>query len=202
MSNFFTIFTNAYKEEVKIFEEKLNEHEEMFKYLEDTILSANLSAIYDIFKSTNQNTSKLMTKIINELLNPLELYRNTQFTIYQNQIDDLRALNKVYKENKDILEISRHNYYKAADVVKKESQGKILLFSRAENNNYDLNISNKMKAKNYEIIYKYELEKFNKSIPDINSRYHKIHDEIKTADKSRIMFIKTLIWSSSTIFII
>ena len=47
-----------------------------------------------------------------------------------------------------------------------------------------------MKAKNYEMLYKYEIDKFNKNISDLNKRYDNIHYKIEIADQSRIMFIK------------
>ena len=195
LSNFFKIFVNTYQEEVNAFDLKLIEHDKTYKYLDkyvtDSILSANLVTIYDIFKQYNDNINNLMTKMTNELISPFEVFRNTQFSIYQNNIDDLRALNKIYQQNKDILDVAKQNYYQASDIVKKENQGNRLFFTRTEKNNYDINILNQMKAKNLEIIYKYELEKYNKFIPDINNKYNKIQDKIKLADKSRIMFIKT-----------
>ena len=195
LSNFFKIFANTYQEEVKAFNIKLVEHDKSYKYLDkyvtDSILSANLVSIYDIFKQYNYNINNLMEKMKNELINPFEVFRDTQFSIYQNNIDELRALNKIYQQNKDILDVAKQNYYQASDIVKKENQGKKLFFTREEKNNYDINIQNKMKAKNLEVFYKYELEKYNKIIPDINNKYNKIQDKIKLADKSRIMFIKT-----------
>jgi len=191
LSNFFKIFTHTYQEEVKLFQDRLKEHEEKYKIIDDSILSANLLGIYDCFKQCNDTTQKLMTKINNELISPYEVFRNTQFKIYQNNIDELREVNKIYTENKDLLEIAKFNYYQASDVVKKENQNKKFFFSKVDNNNYDINIQNKMKAKNNEIIYKYELEKYNKAIVNINERHNKIHDKIQLADKSRIMFIKT-----------
>ena len=191
LSNFFKIFTRTYQEEAKLFQDRLKEHEEKFKIIDESILSANLLGIYDCFKQCNDSTQKLMTKINNELISPYEVFRNTQFKIYQNNIDELREVNKIYTENKDLLEIAKLNYYQASDVVKKENQNKKFFFSKVDNNNYYINIQNKMKAKNNEIIYKYELEKYNKAIVNINERHNKIHDKIQLADKSRIMFIKT-----------
>ena len=191
LSNFVKIFTRTYQEEAKLFQDRLKEHEEKFKIIDESILSANLLGIYDCFKQCNDSTQKLMTKINNELISPYEVFRNTQFKIYQNNIDELREVNKIYTENKDLLEIAKLNYYQASDVVKKENQNKKFFFSKVDNNNYDINIQNKMKAKNNEIIYKYELEKYNKAIVNINERHNKIHDKIQLADKSRIMFIKT-----------
>ena len=132
-----------------------------------------------------------MTKIVNELISPYEMFRNTQFSIYQNNINELRDINKIYKENKYLLDTSRQNYYKAEEDIKKQNQGKKFFFSKEDNNSYDKYIQNKMKAKNYEMIYKYELEKYNKNISEINNRYDSIHSKIELADKSRIMFIKT-----------
>ena len=191
LSNFFKIFTRTYQEEATIFEERLSEHESKYKNIDDSILSANLIGIYDCFRQYNKNTENLMYKIVNELISPYEVFRNTQFTIYQNNINELRNINKIYKEHKYLLDISRQNYYKATDAIKNENQGKKLFFSKMENNSHDINIQNKMKAKNYETLYKYEIEKYNKNIGDINKRYDNIHSKIELADKSRIMFIKT-----------
>ena len=191
LSNFFKIFTHTYQEEANIFEERLSEHEEKYKHIDDSILSANLIGIYDCFRQYNQNTQNLMTKIANELISPYEMFRNTQFSIYQNNINELRDINKIYKENKYLLDVAKQNYYKAEEVVMKQNQGKKFFFSKVDNKSYDKYIENKMKAKNYEIIYKYELEKYNKNILDINNRYDNIHSKIELADKSRIMFIKT-----------
>ena len=191
LSNFFKIFTNTYQEEARIFEERLSEHEEKYKHIDDSILSANLIGIYDCFRQYNQNTQNLMTKIANELISPYEMFRNTQFSIYQNNINELRDINKIYKENKYLLDVAKQNYYKAEEVFMKQNQGKKFFFSKVDNKSYDKFIENKMKAKNYEVIYKYELEKYNKNILDINKRYDNIHSKIELADKSRIMFIKT-----------
>ena len=191
LSNFFKIFTHTYQEEARIFEERLSEHEEKYKHIDDSILSANLIGIYDCFRQYNQNTQNLMTKISNELISPYEMFRNTQFSIYQNNINELRDINKIYKENKYLLDVAKQNYYKAEEVVLKQNQGKKFFFSKVDNKSYDKFIESKMKAKNYEVIYKYELEKYNKNILDINKRYDNIHSKIELADKSRIMFIKT-----------
>ncbi len=191
LSNFFKIFTQTYQDEVTMFKNRLSEHEQKYQLLDDSILSANLVGIYECFRQYNVNTQKLMTKINNELINPYDVFRNTQFSIYQNNIDELREVNKVYKEDKDLLEMAQYNYYQACDVVKKENQEKKFFFSKKGITNHDMNVQNNMKAKNYEIIYKFELEKYNKSIVEINDRYNKIYDKIQLADKSRIMFIKT-----------
>ena len=191
ISNFFKIFTQTYQEEAKVFEERLKEHEEKYKIIEDSILSANLVGIYDCFRQSNKNTENLMGKLVNELINPYEMFRNTQFTIYQNNINELRELNKNFEENQDLLEKARKNYYHACELVKKENQEKKNYYNKEENKSHDESINNEMKAKNYEIIYKYELAKYNNSILDINNKYNNLHNKIELADKSRIMFVKT-----------
>ena len=130
LSNFFKIFTGTYQEEVKLFEERLSEHEEKYINIDDSILSANLTGIYECFRQCNQNTQHLMTKIVNELIDPYEMFRNTQFTIYQNNINELRNLNKIYKENRDLFEISRQKYYQSEEMLKKENQRKKSFYSK------------------------------------------------------------------------
>ena len=188
--DFFKIFTKTYQEEVDNFEQRLYEHQEVYKNLNDSILSANLIGIYDCFNQSIKNTQTLMTKINNELISPLEFFHNNQFRIYQNNINELREVNKMYNEEKDMMEYFRQNYYQASDVVKKESQRRRSFFTEAKDN-YDTIIKNRMKAKNMEQIYKYEIERYNKTLPEINEKYNKIQEKIRIADKSRIMFIKT-----------
>ena len=190
LSDFFKIFTKTYQEEVDNFDRRLNEHEQIYKNVNDSILSANLMGIYECFNQSIKNTQSLMTKINNELISPLEFFRNTQFGIYQNNINELRAINKLHKEDLDMMEYSQQNYYQASEIVKKDSQRRRSFFADVRDN-YDIKIKNIMNAKNLEMIYKYEIERYNHGIPDINEKYNKIQEKIRLADKSRIMFIKT-----------
>ena len=187
--DFFNIFTKTYQEEVENFEQRLYEHQKIYNNVNDSILSANLIGIYDCFKQSNQTTQSIMTKITNELISPLEVFRNNQFRIYQNNIDELREVNKLHKEDRDMLDYFRQNYYNACNVVQRESQRRRSFFAEVRDN-YDYIIKNKMIAKNMEMIYKYEIERYNSSLPDINEKYNKLQEKIRIADKSRILFIK------------
>ena len=195
LSSFFTIFTSTYQDEVKSFEQKLLLHENKYKVIDDSILSANLVNIYDCFRQCNNNIQSLMSKIDNELISPLEVFRNTQFKIYQENINELRNISTSYKENKDLLDNLKFKYYRASTITKKneEKSKKKSIFSWESNtqNNIDDTIHTKMEAKYGEIWYKYEVEKFNKNIVNINQRYKKMQEKIQLADKSRIYFIKT-----------
>ena len=119
---FFKIFTKTYQEEVDSFDKRLSEHQRIFKNINDSILSANLIGIYDCFDSYNKTTQSLMTKINNELISPLDFFRNNQFKIYQENIDQLREINKFHQQDKDMLDYFRQNYYQASDMVQKESK--------------------------------------------------------------------------------
>ena len=187
---FFKIFTKTYQEEVDSFDKRLTDHQRIFKNINDSILSANLIGIYDCFEQYCKTTQSLMTKINNELISPLDFFRNNQFKIYQENIDQLREINKFHQQDKDMLDYFRQNYYQASDLVQKESKRKRSFFTEAKGN-YDTIIKNKMKAKNMEMIYKYEIERYNNILPKINEKYEKIQEKIRMADKSRIMLIKT-----------
>ena len=190
LNDFFKMFTKIFQDEVDIFSKKLDEHQNLYKNINESILSANIMGIYDCFNQSIKSTQALMIKINNELISPLEFFMNTQFKIYQNNINELREINKLHNEDRDMMEYFRQNYYQASDVVKKESQRRRSFFTEAKDN-YDVIIKNRMRAKNFEMIYKYEIERYNKTIPDINEKYDKIQEKIRLADKSRIMFIKT-----------
>ena len=131
--DFFRIFTKTFQEEADSFDQRLYEHQEVYKNInDDSILSANLTGIYDCFNQTIKNTQSLMTKINNELISPLEFFRNTQFKIYQNNINELREVNKLHNEDRDIMEFFRQNYYQASDVIRKESQRRRSFLQRQE----------------------------------------------------------------------
>ena len=151
LNDFFKMFTKIFQDEVDIFSKKLVEHQNLYKNINESILSANIMGIYDCFNQSIKSTQALMMKINNELISPLEFFMNTQFKIYQNNINELREINKLHNEDRDMMEYFRQNYYQASDVVKKESQRRRSFFTEAKDN-YDVIIKNRMRAKNFEMI--------------------------------------------------
>ena len=89
---------------------------------------------------------------------------------------------------------SKLNYYKSFTNAKEEEINQIKKIKGSFNiieDEVDILIKDKMEAKNNEIIYKYEIERFNKELDIVMDKYDKIKVKIETAEKSRISFIKT-----------
>ena len=170
LSEFFRIFTKTYQEETESFDQRLYEHQEIYKNVNDSILSANLLGIYDCFNQFIKNTQSLMTKITNELISPLEFFRNNQFNIYQNNIDELREVNKLNKKEKDMMEYFRQSYYQASDIIKKESKRRKSFFSEAKDT-YDLiiNANGNDTEKEEEPIINVKSEKAMKNVKEIST---------------------------------
>ena len=195
MTNFFNTFISTHQEEVESFHKKLNITKDNQMSIHPSILLSNLSGIYNFYQGYINNIKDLMTKINNELINPLKVFSTEQTNIYKENISKLKDINIKYKESKDLLDFAKNNYYKISNEIKeKESGNKYNTKYKGEknnkNNSLDLLIKDKMLAKNAEIMYKYELMRYNKNITEINNQYNNIINKIKRAEKSRIYFIK------------
>ena len=194
MTNFFNTFISTHQEEVETFQKKLNISEENQMSIHPSILLSNLSGIYSFYTNYISNIKDLMTKINNELINPLTVFSNEQTIIYQENLSKLKAIYVKYTLQKDLLDFAKNNYYKISNEIKiKETESKKNPKKKGEkikNNFADLLIKDKMIAKNAEIAYKYELMRYNKNISELNKQYNDILSKIQRAEKSRIYFIK------------
>ena len=194
LTNFFNTFITSHQEEVKSYHRKSSVSNTQTSLIHPSILLSNLSGIYSFFKDYNDNIKDLMTKINNELINPLTEFSNEQTIIYKENVSKLKDINIKYNEYKDLLSFAKNNYYKISSEVKsKDLEIKYnpkYKCDKDKKDNIDLLIKDKMLAKLAEIEYKYELFRFNKNISEINNQYNNIIDKIKRAEKSRIYFIK------------
>ena len=193
MTEFFKTFISTHQEEVQSFQKKLNNPKNKTT-IHPSLLLTNLLGIYNSFQDYINNIKVLMTKISNELINPLIEFSSEQSIIYDENIEKIKELSEKYNEYKDLLDYSRNNYYKSSYKAKTsdtnmENKPK---FKGESNKDYtpDLILIDKMTAKNSELFYKYELSRYNKNISDINAQYNDIIEKIQTAEKSRIYFIK------------
>ncbi len=204
LSSFFKIFSETYGEELKLFQKRFALHEEQHQIIAESILSNNLSGINNCFKQCNDKTENILFKFQNELINTLEDFCNTQKQIYSDNLNNLRKTFLNYEENKYFLNKAKLNYYKAADISRKEEtkqrQIENLLNSGITTDekeiqkfkeDLDIIIRNKMEAQNFKNLYKYEIGKVNKCANEANEEYEKIKANIKTAEESRIWFIKS-----------
>lgn len=194
-SLFFKIFSTSFREQVNSIKEKLGLYtQKNIEIINQSLLSTNLNSIADNFNIFNDNSKNLITKIQNELINTLEEFTNDQMNIYQENNEELNKLYLNYNVNRKIFLNSKNNYYKSFYNAKKleiEQAKKMEENININEEEMDMLTKDKMEAKNYETIYKYELEKYNKIVDIIGDNYSKIKDKMETAEKSRITFIKT-----------
>ena len=193
MSDFFKSFVNNFKN-FSIFEEKEKEKKDNKFLVYESILLTGLKGIYDAFKDCINNIKGIMTKIENGIIKPLDEFRFEQLKIYKNDLNKIKEIDKTYKIQNFLLEKAKFNYYKASLELKKDKNNNQKFQYNFKNddmdNSFALFIKNKMIAKNYENIYRHELERYNKIISDINSNYNNIKNNFEMAEKNRIYFIK------------
>ena len=194
MSDFFKSFANNFKN-ISIFgEKKTKENMENKALIYQSILLTGLAGIYDSFQQCINNIKNIMSKIDNDIIQPLDEFRFEQLKTYRNDLNKLKEINKKYKIHTFLLEKAKYNYYKASLYVKNNKNNNQKLSFNFQNedmdNLLDLSIRNKMIAKNYENIYRYELERYNNVITSINNNYNKIKNKFEVGEKERIYFIK------------
>ena len=193
-SSFFNIFSSIFQEQIKSLNDKISLYQEQNSSMANqSLLSTNLNSIVDIFKQFNNNSKNLLNKIQNELINTLEVFTNNQINIYQENNDALKELYLSQNNNNKLLYNSKYNYYKTFYIAKKEEidqekKGNQKISINEEEK--DILIKDKMEAKNNEMIYKYELNKYNKQLEVIEDNYTKIKNKMELAEQSRISFIK------------
>ena len=160
----------------------------------ESILLDKIEGIYDAFKISINNIKNIMNKVQKELIEPINLFINEQTKIYQISDKDIKELVKKYKEHKIMLEYAKNKYYKSSFELKKNNKKSILSQYSFKNEEFDStlaqDIKNKMIAKNYENIYKYEIKRYNSFISDIKKDYNEIKKKIESIEEKRILFIK------------
>ena len=200
IASFFKIFGSIFEEQIISTNNKLNSFE--FENNKSSLFD-NLRNIVDNVKNFNNNYKNIILKIQKELINSVESFLTNQINIYKENNDELNELLSYYNENKIILNNSKLNYYKSFFNAKEEEINQIKKRKGSFNiieDELDILIKDKMEAKNNEIIYKYEIERFNNELDIIMDKYAKIKEKIETAEKSRISFIKTSLNKQNQIF--
>ena len=186
---FMKIFVDNFNIIIQNFKKQLLNNNEL---LYESILLTNMNGIYNYFLSIMDNSGNLISRIINDIISPLEQFFETQQRIYNDNLSRFNSLLKDYRRNKDPLEYSKINYYKSSfqyhnfDIenmkfyhVNKDLKDKLIQIKTYVNAN--------------KLLYKYEIEKFNEQIIKINNSYKILNEDIKMNEDSRISFIKASI---------
>ena len=194
MSNFFNSFINNIKNITSFRGNKYKSKKENNPNIYESILSKNLKSFYESFKTCINGIKNITNNIQNDFIKPIDLFIDEQSKIYQNNNKIIKQMIKQYNDYKIMLEFAKNNYFKSSLEVKKNNNNSLLIQSSFKNEGFDnslaLNIKNKMIAKNYESIYKYEINKYNNFVSNINKNYFEVKKRIEDSEKMRIFFIK------------
>ena len=194
MSHFFNSFITNIKS-ISFFQNNKSKSKRLNNpNIYESILLNNVESIYDSFKLCIDNIKNITTKIQNDLIKPIDLFIDEQSKIYQNNSKNIKQMIKQCNDHKILLDFAKNNYYKSSFEIKKNNNNSFISQYSFKNEEFDnslaLNIKNKMIAKNYENIYKYEINRYNSFISDINSNYNETKKKLENSEKNRILFIK------------
>jgi len=189
LSNFFQIFVENYQEIINNFQLKLQNTEVI---AHDSILLTNINGLFQNFLPIMKNIENILSKIVVDIISPLEQFKITQHSIYQENLYHYARIVNEYKFYKKLVEYSKNNYYKLSyDYSFFESQNKKLSNIKKDVNETLIEMNSNAKAN--ELLYKYELEQLNVKVDELNDEYKKLNEEIKRNEEFRITFIKSSI---------
>jgi len=197
LTEFLTKYISTTKEFSNSLIGKLKTKENQQSLLHESILLTNIVGIYDSFQSYLQNITNLMLVMMNEIIEPLEDFHQSQIKVFNDFLQKIGEVNMKQKIYKSVLDKAKINYYKEAYYSKEEQESndfKENIFNGEKNSEtLDILLKNKMRVKLYESIYNYELFRYNKNIDTLNKDYNNAINQIKIAEKTRIYFTKSSI---------
>ena len=200
INSFFKIFRSLFEEQINSMNNKLKDFN---LDNNNSVLSVYLNDIIEYYKKFISDYKNNILKIQNELINSIESFKTNQDSIYKENNNELNELILYFNNNQKILNNSIFNYYKSYYNAQEEEKNLIKKKKANININEDeseLIIKDKMEARNNEMIYKYDIEKYNKELDNIIDKYLKIKLKIETAEKGRISFIKASFDKQKSVF--
>ena len=193
--NFFSLYNNDSLEYYTTLENKIKSDINNSPIAHSSILLANMNEIYIVFQNLIENQKKLMIKMSNEILIPLLEFKKNQFDIYQDNINAFRGIDNELEIIRAKLQNSKNNYLKSS----------YELFNYEKEKKDDEEYKEKLlilrsQTKNYEILYKYNLIRFNNTISDFKLKYKVITATINKNEENRIYYIHTIFNKINKIF--
>ena len=162
INSFFKIFRSLFEEQINSLNNKLKDFN---LDNNNSVLSVYLNDIIEYYKKFISDYKNNILKIQNELINSIESFKTNQDSIYKENNNELNELILYFNNNQKILNNSIFNYYKSYYNAQEEEKNLIKKKKANININEDeseLIIKDKMEARNNEMIYKYDIEKYNK----------------------------------------
>ena len=190
LSSFFKIFSTSFQEHIKSINDKIVLFEKNHKVVSQSVLSTNIANIFDNFKTLNTNLYNIIVLIQNDLINSLELFVCTELNLYEENISELISFKNKLDEKKSMVNISQKNYYHSINKAI-NAENKLKNKKDINEEEKDLIIKNKMEIKNYEILYRYEIENYNKHLELLDNEHINIQKNLEMNEKNRISIIKT-----------
>ena len=185
--SFMKIFVHNFTSLINAFQKHLSIPQQIFY---ESILITNMNGMYNYFLSIMEKSNNIITKIVNDIISPLEQFIETQQTIYEDNINRFNNLIINYDKTKILLNYCKNKYYESSiKYYNFEKDNKKFIQINKELKDKTIKMRSTMKSN--ELLYKYEIEKYNNEIIKINNIYNGLNKDIKINEESRISFIKT-----------
>ena len=173
--SFMKIFVHNFNSLINVFQKNLSIPKQIFY---ESILITNMNGMYNYFLSIMEKSNNIISKIVNDIISPLEQFIETQQTIYEDNINRFNNLLLNYDKTKILLNYCKNKYYESSIKYynfEKENKKFIQINKQLK----DKTIKMRASMKSNELLYKYEIEKYNNEIIKINNIYNGLNKDIK-----------------------
>lgn len=148
----------------------------------------------EVYTETNNQINKIkntQTKL-NDIIASLEVFRENLNNSYNNNLIKFDALINDLVTGKYLYDKAKFDYFLFSNQQKKEEQRSNIFSGYTEEILLEEESNAKIKAKisNSEMIYKYELEKYNLLLEKQNKIYNEIKNDTKQTEESRVFFVR------------
>ena len=165
----------------------------------DSKLTQHLIHVYNSYHSLIRRSNEIFNHIEEDLIVPVDSYYSYSDGIYRLNNEKMKYIFERQLHYKSLLEKSQMNYLKKTCIANQYNSIHMSVkdifsgqtsFSLQETDNYH---KARALAYNYEQIYRYELERYNLKVDELNKEYNDVCVSLQKHEQDRVCFIKSII---------
>lgn len=164
----------------------------------DCKMSSAKTAV-DLYINFDQYLIKLkdtIAKLDKDVVDPINLFQQQISTIYLDSLNDLKQVADITTEQKKILDRQKYKFYESCKIVLDKETQLLRQYYNKKGYESEIELANdeilkyKSISENNLEQYKYEIIKFNSIIEEMDTKYKRLLNILKSNEESRIYFLK------------
>lgn len=147
-----------------------------------------------------------ISKIDKDVVDPISLFQQQISSIYVDSLNELKNISTTIVEHKRNVDKQKQKYFESCKLVLEKEAQLLATYNTKKTSDFEMNNASdailkvKSIAENNAEQYKYELIKFNNACDELELKYKKTIEVLKSNEESRIFFLKCHFEKFSKIF--